>query len=96
VYVPAEAVGTVQVAVAEFPDPDNVVEPPLVQDSVPDGPVTDQVITPEGVGPLTGPVTVTVNVPEPPREGAEAGAAREMDGVAAATVVDPDAGPVDA
>jgi hypothetical protein len=78
----------VQVAVAELPDPDNVVEPPLVQESAPDGPVTDQVMAPDGVAALAGPVTVAVNVAEPPRGGADPGPATLIDGVAGATVID--------
>jgi hypothetical protein len=50
-------------------------------------------MVPAGVGPLAGPVTVAVKVPEPPSEGAEAGAATLMLGVAVATIVDADAGP---
>ena len=87
-YVPASNVGTVQVAVAELADPDKAVEPPLVHDSTAlSGSVTDHVIAPDGVAALAGPDTVTVNVPDPPKAGADAGAATLILGVAAATVV---------
>jgi hypothetical protein len=62
-----------------LPDPDRIDDPPLVHAGEP-GPVTVHVMAPAGVGPLAGPVTVTVKVADPPRAGEE-GLLTLIDGV---------------